>query len=180
MRGAVQEDLRARVLDYIQRHNTMTIATCEGNRPWAAAVFYTHRAFVFYYLSDPNSDHSRHVAANPEVALAIHEDYRDWREIKGVQIQGTAAMVTDPSEIEDAWRLYLAKYPFVENWLLRLARPLGLGRLARAAGDAVGDLARRVGSVRFYRVAARRVLYTDNSMGFGHREELSLHGEEPS
>lgn len=166
--------LRTQVLDYLQRHNTMTIATCAGREPWAAAVFYVNDGFLLYFLSDPGSDHCRQLTDNPTVALTIHEDYRDWREIKGLQIRGVAELLADEAEIREAWRLYLAKYPFVADWQRRLAHLPGVAGLLELAGAA--GAARRLDAVRFYRVRALRVLYTDNARGFGHREELLVAG----
>lgn len=156
-----QDRLRQRILDYLKRHNTMTLATCGNGSPWAAAVFYVNLDFVFYFLSDPTSTHCTHLASNPMVALAIHEDYRDWRLIQGLQIRGSAERVTSRRETAEAWRLYLAKYPFVS----------GLFGMAR---QGPAELSRRLGSVTFYRVASNQVLFIDNSQGFGHRQELVL------
>lgn len=156
-----EDDLRVRILDYLKRHNTVTIATCVEGSPWAAAVFYVNRGFVFYFLSDPKSTHCAHLVSNPSVALAIHEDYRDWHQIQGLQIQGTAERVLSAKEKAEAWSSYLSKYPFVSELF-------GLAKLGPA------ETSRRLVSVKFYRVTATRVLFTDNSRGFGHREEMLL------
>ena len=33
------DELKQQVLDYLKTHNTMTLATCAGDVPWAATVF---------------------------------------------------------------------------------------------------------------------------------------------
>ncbi len=172
--GVMQEKLRSEVLEYLSSHTTMAIATCGGEAPWAAAVFYVNHGFVFYYLSDPHSLHSRNLASNPSVAATIQGDYRDWREIKGVQLQGRAEKVTDRRENEEAERLYLAKYPFVNQWLLSLARKSGAVPGLRSLAGNPGEVVRRLGSAVFYKVVANRVLFVDNSRGFGYREELAV------
>lgn len=150
----------------------MSIATCQRDAPWAAAAFYVNRGFVFYFLSDPGTTHCRQIEANPRVALTIHEDYRDWREIKGFQIEGLAERVWDEGEIGEAWRLYVGKFPFVRE-LLPTGYP-GEAGPPGSDGKNAGEVERRLGSVRFFKVTATRVVYTDNARGFGHREEIPL------
>ena len=78
--------LQRELLEYLQEHYVMTIASCHENVPWAAAVFYASDDFVLYFLSNPNSRHGTNLAGNSQVSAAIHEDYRDWREIRGIQL----------------------------------------------------------------------------------------------
>ncbi len=170
----VRHDLRSEVLEFLAAHSAMTLATCAEDIPWAAAVYYVNRDFVFYFLSDPRSRHGAQIAANPTVALTVYDEAGDWREIRGVQASGRAELLPEDGEAEEAWSLYLAKYPFVEKWHLAVARtPLVRGALGRLGGP-TGEMARRIGSVRFYRVVADRVLYTDNSAGFGNRREIVM------
>jgi len=155
-------DLRATILQYLKEHNVATLATYGQGGPWAAAVFYVNdEDFSLYFLSNPETRHGRDLAANPQVAAAIHEDYRDWRRIKGVQLEGQAGLVTSPLELAKAWSLYLAKFPFVKGFL-------------RAPGEFLEEYAPRMGHVRFYRLVTIRLWFTDNEQGFGHREQLLL------
>src|SRR3990172_10465710 len=82
--------LKTELLDYLATHNVMTIASSNGNVPWAAAVFYANADFVLYFLSNPKSRHGMNIAENSQVSAAIHEDYHDWRKIRGIQLEGRA------------------------------------------------------------------------------------------
>ena len=82
--------MRQKALAYVATHNVMTLATSGPGEPWAAAVFYASRELDLYFVSSPRSRHASHLQANPKVAAAIHEDYRDWRAIRGIQLSGTA------------------------------------------------------------------------------------------
>src|SRR3970040_346512 len=96
------EDLKQQILSYMESHNTMTLATCQGDIPWAATVFYASDSFRLYFFSAPDSRHCQNLAANPRVAVTIQEDYHDWREIKDIQLEKGKAMV-----------VYARKYPQV-------------------------------------------------------------------
>ena len=80
---------RPRWRDYLERHHVMTLATCSADGPWAAAVFYVQRsAPPCIFLSSPSSRHCRNLAQDPRCAATIQEDYSDWTQIKGIQLEG--------------------------------------------------------------------------------------------
>lgn len=147
--------MRPQALDYLATHHTLTVATAGPDGPWAAALFYANDAFVLYWLSDPGSRHSLNIAHNPRVAITIHEDYRDWRMIQGLQMEGTAERLGAPGSAEGPMRIYAAKYPFLRDW--RNPPPA---------------LAAALDSARVYRFTPSRVLLIDNTRGFGHRDEI--------
>jgi hypothetical protein len=91
--------LRRTVQAYLSAHNVMSLATYGADGPWAASVFYVHREWTFYFLSDIDSRHSRNLGAHARVSATINPDYSDWREIRGVQLAGDAARVTNPGEL---------------------------------------------------------------------------------
>ena len=71
----------------------MTLATCAGDAPWAATVFFASDDLQLYFFSSPDSRHCQNLALNPKVAVTIQEDYHDWRKIKGIQLEGQVALV---------------------------------------------------------------------------------------
>jgi uncharacterized protein YhbP (UPF0306 family) len=153
-----QEELRAAVMAYLAERHSLTLATNGPGGPWAAGLYFASSGLTLYFLSDPASRHCHDIAANPRVAAAIHEDYKDWREIRGIQLEGTAEPVTGAADRARAWELYLAKFPFVRQFRV---------------GDALEIMGRAVRS-QFYRVVPSRVFYLDNRKGFSHRDELIL------
>src|ERR1041385_7813517 len=106
-------ELKRRVLDYMESHNTMTLATTHGESPWAATVFYASDGLKLYFFSAPDSRHCQNLAVNPRVAVTIQEDYHDWRRIKGIQLEGRVALVEGVLEKAKAMAVYAVKYPDV-------------------------------------------------------------------
>ena len=155
------ETLREALLAYLGEHNTMTIASTSEGQPWAATVFYAHRDFLLYFISSPDSRHCRELAVNPRLAATVTEDYRDWRSIKGVQLEGVVQPVSSRRERALAIAAYVAKFPFVAAFF-----PAGSSRLSRLT---IGG---RAVSVRLYKIVPHRMLFLDNEKGFHHREEL--------
>lgn len=151
-----QAALRARVLEYLRAHHVMTLATHGNDGPWAAAVFYANDGFTLYWLSAPSSRHSVNLVRNSRIAATVQEDHSDWPGIKGVQLEGIACEISGDEERE-ARKLYGDKYPVV-------------GTLAKAPAAIVAAMAK----VRWYRIAPERLYFIDNSVAFGHRDEVVL------
>lgn len=145
--------LRERVLAYLCAHHVATLATHGPEGPWAAAVFYASNGFDLYFLSSPSSRHCRNLAIGARAAAAVQEDYADWREIRGVQLEGTVTELDGANE-RSARSLYGEKFRFV----------VGAG----------GVIAQALEKVRWYRLTPERLYFVDNSKRFGHREEVAL------
>jgi len=147
-------DSRQRVEDYLRTQRVATLATMAGDGPWAAAVFYASDSETLYFLSSPNSRHCRNLEQDPRAAATIQGDYGDWREIKGVQMEGMVRPLSGADETR-ARRLYGEKFPLI-------------GKMESAAAPIVAALRR----VRWYRLKPTRLFFIDNSVSFGHREEI--------
>jgi uncharacterized protein YhbP (UPF0306 family) len=141
---------------YLEKHNVATLATSDGVYPWAAAVFYVNDDHALYFLSTPTSRHCGNLTRNPQVAVTIQEDYSDWLDIKGVQIEGVAVEISGDEE-QRARTLYGRKFPVI-------------GLIAQAPAAIVKALAK----VRWYKIVPQKMYFIDNSQGLGSREEIEL------
>jgi uncharacterized protein YhbP (UPF0306 family) len=144
------------VADYLAAHHVMTLATQGAEGPWAAAVFYASDGCSLIFLSSPNTRHCRNLVLNARCAATIQEDYSDWAEIKGIQLEGRVTELQGNEE-RNAQTLYGEKFP--------IASPL-----ANVPPAIVKALAR----VRWFRLVPERFHFIDNSKGFGHRDEIDL------
>jgi uncharacterized protein len=138
---------------FLAAHHVMTLATCRARKPWAAAVFYAADRLALYFVSAPVSRHCADIDASGEAAAAVHAECRDWRDIKGLQIEGEAKRLSGAAARRAA-RLYAQK--FVE-----LASAPEAIRKALEKGA-------------WYRLSPTRIRLIDNAVAFGHREELVL------
>lgn len=149
------EPIAQAALAYLGGHQVLTLATVGDDGPWAAAVFYVNSGFDLYFLSAGHTRHAQNVAARPQVAATIQEDYRDWPAIKGIQLEGTVRPLTG-ADRDAAIARYVAKYPF-------LAEPDSSMQAALT-------------KVNWYRLRPFRLYFIDNSKGLGHRDEVDLAG----
>lgn len=152
-------ELKQQILEYLRSHNTMTLATCAGEVPWAATVFYASDDLQLYFFSSPEARHSVNLAANSRVAVTIQEDYKDWRTIKGIQLEGKVMLVDGVIEKAKAMAVYARKYADV---------------IKLFTDPTSGIFHKAFLKVKFYRVVPEKVFFIDNEQGFGKRQELNL------
>ncbi len=158
----MSDELRVRVLEYLAAHNTVSLATSGADGPWAATVFYVNVGTELYFLSEPKTRHCQNILTSGHAAGTINEDYRDWQEIKGVQLVGRADQVANPIDAARVLGAYLGKYPFVRQFL----SPTSLLQGVRIAGKTF--------DIRLWRLQPERLYYLDNASGFSNRQELAL------
>ncbi len=144
----------AQVRAFLAGRNTLTLATLgPGGDPQAANLYYAETDdLALYFVSIPGSRHAANVARYPRVAVTIHADTSRWRDIRGLQLEGTCDLVTG-AERASAWARYTAKFPFI---------------LSDAA------LARALGKVSVYRITPQWLRWIDNTAGLGHNQEWLL------
>ena len=150
------------VLKFLKKHNTLSLATADGDRPWAASLFYaTDAELNFYFVSDAMTRHCLDIAANKSVAATINEDFSDWNEIMGIQVTGNAIAVpaTDRERVE---RLFLTKFPAIGTLIER----------PRTNEERI--ISERLKDAQFYKITTQWLRYIDNSRAFGHKEEFLL------
>jgi len=152
----MSDALKQEVLDYLRGHNTMTLATCASDVPWASTVFYASDDLRLYFLSAPESRHCQNLSGNSRVGVTIQEDYKDWREIKGVQLEGNVKLVDSVIERAEAMAIYARKYPEV----VKLFTSPDSGVLSKAFLK-----------VKFYCVTPTKIFFINNAQGFGKRQE---------
>ena len=155
----MSDELKQQIVDYLKSHNTMTLATCAGDVPWAATVFFASEDLRLYFFSAPESRHCQNLTINRRIAVTIQEDYKDWREIKGIQLEGSVALVDGVVEKAKAMAIYAIKYPDV----IKLFTNPDSGVFYKAFLK-----------VKFYCVTPDKVFFIDNAQGFGKRQELAI------
>lgn len=149
--------MREKALGYLAAHNVMTLSTFGPEGPWSAAVFYASRELTLYFVSSPKSRHALDLAKDPRVAAAIHEDYRDWRAIQGIQLAGTVQRL-EGAEREAAFACYREKFAFLNNPIPALAPVLAA-----------------LGKAACYRLTPSELHFIDNATGFGKRTQVLPH-----
>ena len=144
-------------LNKIQRlldsETTLTLSTADASfTPHSSPLFFVRGAQLqLYWFSSRRTIHSRNCARNPSASVAVYRHAATWREIRGVQMQGTVSVVAaSPLRSELAGR-------YAERFQLSSALRLVM---------------RHSTMYCFY---PRWVRYVDNARRFGYKFELEIH-----
>lgn len=143
---------RELVAALLQSQSTLALATgAESGGPQVAPLFYLPAAnLCVYWFSSASSAHSRSLRRNPAAAVTVYRCTDRWRDICGVQMRGTVAVVTDRAERRAVAKAYAGRFR--------------LGKVFESA----------MGRSKLYVFRPAWVRYIDNSRRFGYRFELSL------
>jgi uncharacterized protein YhbP (UPF0306 family) len=102
------------ILDHLQEAYVMQLATSKDGQPWVCNVhFYADDDLNLYWFSNTNTRHSKDIAANPRVAVAVavHTEMP----LIGVQLEGDAELC-DLAACEPALRAYGVRH-HREEWV---------------------------------------------------------------
>lgn len=111
------EELKQKISAYLASHRKMTLATVTpDDRPIAHTVEYASDGAVVYFGTLRTTRKAQNIMKCPYVSYAVDEDYDDWMTIQGVQMEGTAAILTERKDLDHAMQLYLNKFPAVASF----------------------------------------------------------------
>lgn len=150
-----EAELERAILEELRQHTILALATIGNAGPHAVSLMYAHDAFDIYWLSDPKTRHSKHLASSPSVAVTIAAQHDDFQKIRGLQMEGGGCRLTEADEETAGFDLLVARYPFLQQF-------------------AVGKLARNLGAAAVYRFRPARLTLIDNARGFGFKQTLEL------
>lgn len=151
---SAQTQLNVCVLEYLQAHNVLCLATTRDNQSWVAPVFYALWRDSFVFLSAPHTRHSRNIQVNPLVSASIQEDYKNWQDIKGIQLEGKVSQV-DTQYRQAVIDCYSQKFPVT-------------------GADAPAQIAAAIDKIDWYQLLPETMYFIDNARGLGHRDEVDL------
>ena len=87
-----------------------TLATTDGQMPWASPVFYClDEEYNFYFVSQANSTHIKNMNHNPVVAFAVFDSAQTEGAGNGVQGVGAVTRLTG-SEIQQGLKYYYTSF----------------------------------------------------------------------
>jgi len=148
----MDDNLRSTILELLDQHRLMTIAT---NRPdgWpqATTVGYVNDDLTLYFLCSPQSQKAANLARDGRVSLTIDHDVSDPMAITGLSMAAQVQPVTDRTEVAKAMNLLVMRYP--EYAAFPMPKPE---------------------EIAVYRVLPKVISVLDYSKGFGHSDLVTV------
>ena len=140
------------VREFLNTQSTMALATVNADgQPETAPIFYvSDDRLNLYWLSATHARHSINLAVNSRVSAAVYPAVWQWIEINGVQVEGTASLISDERVREQILLLYLRKFQLPAEFDVAIA----------ASG--------------LYVLRPSWIRWVDNSVKFGYKVEIEL------
>ncbi len=153
--------MKKQIRQFLLRQSTLTLGTVsQAGAPAAADLYFAaDHVLNLFFVSEPGSRHAQNIAANAEVAATVHAPAWDWRDIKGVQLEGRCEALTGKAERVSALARYSRKFGFVSS----LSAAKGASFLARH---------------NVYRIVPHWIRWLDNRVAFAYRDEWVLEAGE--
>jgi uncharacterized protein YhbP (UPF0306 family) len=153
---------REAIRQMLEAHNTITLATCGDQKPWAASLFFaSDKQLNLYFVSDHRTRHARDLESHPEASATVNADCGLWTEVKGLQISGSVTVLSGIARL-NALRCYLAKFADVR----------ALFEMPKDKDEET--IAQRLKAANMYRLRPSRIRLIDNSKWFGYKVEVDL------
>lgn len=142
--------IKKKISAYLSAHPYLRLGTVNAHcAPQVHTVGYISEACTVYFVTDRKSRKAENICRNPAVSFAVDENYEDVTAIQGVQMEGTASLVTSETE---AMRL--------------------IDSMAKKFPD-MKDIPPNPDLVIF-KVVPTRGYFLDNNVGFGHRDMVEF------
>jgi len=98
----MDETLRSKVLDVLQRHHMMALATIRPDGfPQATTVNYIHDGFKLYFATDATSQKAGNIKINNKVSAAIASETEDFYKLSGLSLSGLATRVGEQQRAQE-------------------------------------------------------------------------------
>lgn len=135
---SLQEQKQA-IWNYILSNHVLSMSACNHDDIWSANMFYAAHPLQdsVYIMTSMFTNHGQLMLQNAMVSGTISDQTKDVEQLKGIQFQGLAAVLTGTEE-EHALSLYAGQFP-----------------VAKKMKETV------------WKITFTVLKYTDNSLGFG-------------
>ena len=108
---------------FLSAHHVMSLAILGPGGPHATSLFYDCDGLAPLWPSDPGTQHSREIEADPRVAATVAPDYADLAAIRGVRVTGAAPWAIGDGAVEfreanvrtAVYRLHPARIVLIDN-----------------------------------------------------------------
>lgn len=108
----IEEIPDKRIVDFIQKHHVLTLATSANNEPYCCSCFYVYDEAknTFIFTSDLPTRHASEMLNNKNIAIAIALETTMVGKIRGIQICGTVNRLKE-EDFRRAKIKYIGKFP---------------------------------------------------------------------
>ena len=110
------EDLKEEIVNYLSKKNFITLATTSlKGKPLTHTVAYINKGPTLYLSTSIKSRKVKNIQENPNVAYSVYDAVEHLDEIRSLQMEGIATIVSNKNESEEALKMLKQKFPFMAD-----------------------------------------------------------------
>ena len=152
------------VKKFLDSCHIMTLGTSDSKSVWTAPVYYIYLESIFYFFSKATSRHMLNAQVSGTAAASIHNNPQGWMDIKGVQMEGVVSEAGGGEKSVQAFRTYMKRFSFVKEIM------------SASFSGSLESFTEQL-QVRWYMFVPKKMVYLDNSVKFGFRQQFQCEHE---
>ncbi len=112
-RETMADIIDKRIVEFINSHHVLTLATSCGNRPYCCNCYYAYdeEQNIFVIKGSDSTRHALEIAENPFVAGSVVLETDEIGKIQGLQFTALAVKHTG-NFFDDIKKIYLKRFPY--------------------------------------------------------------------
>jgi nitroimidazol reductase NimA-like FMN-containing flavoprotein (pyridoxamine 5'-phosphate oxidase superfamily) len=113
----MENTTRQCIIDILDHGKDLTLATVRPDGyPQATTVSYANDGMTIYVGIGKDSQKAKNISINNKVSLTVTKAYKDWNEIQGLSIGGTAEVIHDGDQMRHAADCLVNRFPQLLDW----------------------------------------------------------------
>ena len=110
------EDLKDEIIQYLSKRKFITLATAnkEGD-PLSHTVAYINKGPDVYFSTSKKSRKIKNLSKNPKIAYSLYDPVDHLDEIRSLQVEGEATLISDKKVSENVLNQLKKKFPFMTD-----------------------------------------------------------------
>jgi len=110
------EDIKEEIIHYLSKRKFITLATTTKNgEPLTHTVAYINKGPTVYFSTSKQTRKAKNIFKNPNVAYSIYDTTEHLDEIRSLQMEGRATLVSDKNELNEALKSLKQKFPSMSD-----------------------------------------------------------------
>ncbi|UCD14667.1 MAG: pyridoxamine 5'-phosphate oxidase family protein [Thermoplasmatales archaeon] len=106
------DNTKEEIVNYLSKKKFITLATSTLNgKPLTHTVAYINKGPTLYFSTSSQSRKVKNICKNPNVAYSIYDETEYLEDIKFIQMEGMATLVSDKEESGEVLKMLYQKFP---------------------------------------------------------------------
>lgn len=110
------EDIKDEIVDYLSRKKFIILATSSPDgKPFTHTLAYVNKGSTVYFSTIRQTRKVKNIQENPNVAYSVYNETEHLDEIRSIQMEGSAAFISDKKETREILKMLGKKFPSMTN-----------------------------------------------------------------